>query len=343
MRTKKHLNKIFVCFGAAIAVMFLLCCANSVPKTFAGNTSSGLTTAEMHYVTIHNQDDKISIRTDAPTVREALERADIDINQYDSVDPGLDTIINSDYFQINIHHARPVVIKDGKTNKYIMTASYDMKTIAADAGMTLYDGDTIAMDTDADTFLEAGATDTYEITRNGGRTLTVEEAIPFGEETVKDYEMSVGETRVAQVGEEGRKVLKYQVNFVDGVEVSRELISEEVTVQPVNRIIAEGAKPTVAPVQGTCADWVRQAGVAESDIPYAIQLIYHESGCRVDATNASSGAYGIPQALPGSKMAAYGDDWRTNPVTQIKWMANYVRKYGGWQGAMQFWWEHGWY
>ncbi|HEY6738022.1 MAG TPA: hypothetical protein VI076_04170, partial [Actinopolymorphaceae bacterium] len=44
-----------------------------------------------------------------------------------------------------------------------------------------------------------------------------------------------------------------------------------------------------------------------------------ESGWRVNATNPSSGAYGIPQSLPGSKMARFGSDWRTNPVTQIKW------------------------
>ena len=82
---------------------------------------------------------------------------------------------------------------------------------------------------------------------------------------------------------------------------------------------------------------------AEADLAAAIDLIYHESGCRVNATNASSGAYGIPQALPGSKMASAGSDWETNPVTQIRWMAGYVSRYGGWQGAIQFWYAHGWY
>jgi len=45
---------------------------------------------------------------------------------------------------------------------------------------------------------------------------------------------------------------------------------------------------------------------------------------------AGSGAYGIPQALPGSKMASAGPDWRTNPATQIRWMISYVNeRYGG--------------
>jgi hypothetical protein len=48
------------------------------------------------------------------------------------------------------------------------------------------------------------------------------------------------------------------------------------------------------------------------------------------AENHSSGAYGIPQALPGSRMAHYGADWRTNPVTQVKWGLGYISgRYGG--------------
>lgn len=45
---------------------------------------------------------------------------------------------------------------------------------------------------------------------------------------------------------------------------------------------------------------------------------------------AGSGAYGLPQALPGDKMQSAGDDWRTNPLTQLKWMRSYVNaRYGG--------------
>ena len=62
------------------------------------------------------------------------------------------------------------------------------------------------------------------------------------------------------------------------------------------------------------------------------------------AANPSSGAYGIPQALPGKKMAGVGADWRTNPVTQIKWGLGYIAdRYGTPCGA----WGHsqatGWY
>ena len=53
-------------------------------------------------------------------------------------------------------------------------------------------------------------------------------------------------------------------------------------------------------------------------------IIERESGGRVDATNPVSGAYGIPQALPGGKMASAGADWATNPATQIRWMVGYT-------------------
>lgn len=65
----------------------------------------------------------------------------------------------------------------------------------------------------------------------------------------------------------------------------------------------------------------------------AVEILDHESGTSwadVTIANPSSGAYGLPQALPGSKMAAFGADWATNPVTQLRWMASYVdATYGG--------------
>lgn len=74
------------------------------------------------------------------------------------------------------------------------------------------------------------------------------------------------------------------------------------------------------------------------------RLFTRESHWNPRATNHSSGAYGIPQALPGSKMATAGADWRTNGVTQVRWGLRYIaRRYGTPCGA----WAHseatGWY
>ncbi|MGA4839860.1 transglycosylase SLT domain-containing protein [Streptomyces sp. G45] len=73
-------------------------------------------------------------------------------------------------------------------------------------------------------------------------------------------------------------------------------------------------------------------------------IVSHESGWNYRATNASSGAYGLVQALPGSKMSSAGADWRTNPATQIKWGLNYMNdRYGSPCGAWSFWQANNWY
>jgi len=70
----------------------------------------------------------------------------------------------------------------------------------------------------------------------------------------------------------------------------------------------------------------------------------HESSWDPRAENASSGAYGIPQALPGSKMSTYGGDWQSNPVTQIEWGLAYIRQsYASPCGAWSVWQSKGWY
>ncbi|MBR2659277.1 G5 domain-containing protein [Candidatus Saccharibacteria bacterium] len=298
--------------------------------------------SDSHFVTIHDDGQQLTIKTDAATVQDAISRANIFISDTDIIDPAADSTINADNFHINIYRARPVLVVDGITKKLVMTASYDGREIARQAGFTVYDGDKIDLSTSASTLIETGASSIYTITRNGGQTVTVESTIPYGEEVKKDSTLDAGQEKVDRPGEDGRKVAKYQVNFVDGKEVSRELISEEVTKEPVSRVTLQGSKQPVPPEWETCAGWAREAGVSEGDLYVALWIIYRESGCRVSAENAYSGAYGIPQALPGTKMASAGSDWRTNPVTQIRWMISYVNgRYGGWQGAKAYWDAHG--
>lgn len=82
--------------------------------------------------------------------------------------------------------------------------------------------------------------------------------------------------------------------------------------------------------------WASQWGCLDS-------LWTKESGWRVYASNPS-GAYGIPQALPGSKMASAGPDWRTNPATQIRWGLGYIAAaHGSPCGAWRHSQDRGWY
>ena len=73
-------------------------------------------------------------------------------------------------------------------------------------------------------------------------------------------------------------------------------------------------------------------------------IVDHESSWNYRAVNASSGAYGLFQALPGSKMSSVGSDWQTNPATQIKWGLNYMdSRYGSPCEAWSFWQANHWY
>lgn len=325
-------------FGAFLSLRFF-----STPEpAFAEDGTPIRSVSEEFFVTIYDQGAYVTVKTGPATVAEVLERSQITIAETDIVEPSLDTTIESDY-NINIYRARPAIIIDGIERHYLMTASYDPKQIAMEAGLTVYDGDSFTTEVNT-SFLETGAVSTYRVERNGGRTITVEESLPYSTETEYDYNLAKGETYLKQAGEDGRKESVYSVQFQDNVEVSRELTSEEVKSEPVPEIVVVGAKPSIAPEQQTCVGWLREAGVSEGDLEAAIYIIYHESGCRVDAQNASSGAYGIPQALPGEKMASMGADWRTNPITQLRWMHQYVTgRYGGWQQALAFKLERGWY
>ncbi|MGP4112563.1 transglycosylase SLT domain-containing protein [Streptomyces sp. 4N509B] len=103
-----------------------------------------------------------------------------------------------------------------------------------------------------------------------------------------------------------------------------------------------------APVQSSYTAAEVQA-IAQSMVP-ADQyecfsaIVDHESGWDYTATNPTSGAYGLMQALPGDKMASAGADWRTNPATQIEWGLMYMDdRYGSPCGAWEFWQVNNWY
>jgi hypothetical protein len=73
-------------------------------------------------------------------------------------------------------------------------------------------------------------------------------------------------------------------------------------------------------------------------------IISRESGWNHLAVNRSSGAYGLPQSLPGAKMASVAPDWRTNPRTQLRWFFRYVKaRYGGACQALAHWHQAHWY
>jgi hypothetical protein len=87
-----------------------------------------------------------------------------------------------------------------------------------------------------------------------------------------------------------------------------------------------------------------QYGLSSGEFSCLDNIWTQESGWNVHADNPSSSAYGIPQALPGSKMSSAGPNWASNPETQIRWGLGYIKaRYGSACSAWSFKQGHGWY
>lgn len=82
----------------------------------------------------------------------------------------------------------------------------------------------------------------------------------------------------------------------------------------------------------------------ERQVDSFLEIIYRESRFNPRATNPTSGAYGLPQAYPADRMKSHGSDWRTNPVTQLRWMVDYIiDRYGTPMNALAHHNRKGWY
>ncbi|WP_297374431.1 lytic transglycosylase domain-containing protein [Cryobacterium sp.] len=149
---------------------------------------------------------------------------------------------------------------------------------------------------------------------------------------------------------------RYDGEAAQSLSVASTVVSNTVTIdgytvvepepEPVPVIVASVGGVSVAPgsAQAYAAGAVAARGWGTDQFNCLVSLWNKESGWRVNAANSSSGAYGIPQSLPGSKMASAGSDWQTNAGTQIEWGLGYISgRYGTPCGA----WGHsvdvGWY
>lgn len=114
--------------------------------------------------------------------------------------------------------------------------------------------------------------------------------------------------------------------------------------KPVMRPAPAVGVPDPGTAQAIAFEMVAARGWGQGEFDCLVALWNKESHWNVYAHNVRSGAYGIPQALPGDKMASVGADWQTNPATQITWGLGYIAgRYGTPCGA----WAHsqnkGWY
>lgn len=367
---------LLVLTGIVLAVINLL-----TPKTINPNV-----------VVISHDGIRQTVSSKEPTVGALLNKLDLELNEGDVVEPSESTKIQQDDFRINIYRAVPVAIFDGPHREYTFSAATTPRSIARQAGISLYPEDgvvtkpvtdfvangnigqelivdrSVPVDmnlygaplstrTRADTVRQlldqknikvqrqdivSPALDTplvpgakVTVIRNGIATRSIVEDIPTPTQRITDNTLSYGVTAVRQQGSPGKRTVIYEINTQNGVEVGRRAIQTTIVQEPVVHITVVGTN--ISGIKGDMA----LAGIAPSDYQYADYIITKESRWNPSARNASSGAYGLCQALPGSKMASAGADWATNPVTQLKWCHGYaIGRYKSWANAYNFWLSH---
>lgn len=149
------------------------------------------------------------------------------------------------------------------------------------------------------------------------------------------------------------------VAFISATTTPLQLVVEQVEaneqvplLEPIKRrkvsvknMTVQAVKQTPEPkheVSGTKQQWMRQAGIRSNDYKYVEYIVQKESGWRYTAQNPTSSAYGLCQTM----MSVHnpGGDFRSNPVTQLKWCNNYaVSRYGSWANAYSFWTSNHWW
>jgi uncharacterized protein YabE (DUF348 family) len=180
---------------------------------------------------------------------------------------------------------------------------------------------------DPSTAVTAGMS--VRVWREGKQVITADEPVAFGTEQIRDADREYGYKAVQTPGVNGARKVTYEVEVQNGLEVKRTEIASITTTEPVKQIEVIGTKlPTpTTPTENQALGRIMmlEAGYGEDQWPCLYNLWTRESGWKTTAGNPSSGAYGIPQSLPASKMAAYGADYLTNARPQIAWGLNYIK------------------
>lgn len=201
------------------------------------------------------------------------------------------------------------------------------------------------------------------LTKVGQQLISTEEVIAFKTTQQDDSTLSQGTTKTKIKGVDGKKLVTYQLQLENGKEVSRKIIQETIISQPTDAVVLKGTKPLFAdyntdgiPARVFCGspkqnNWkninvqnaavgrklAEERGWTDGEFNALLELFACESSWNEKAGNPYSGAYGIPQSWPASKMASFGDDYMTNPVTQIRWGYNYIAgRYGTPSKALAF-------
>lgn len=242
--------------------------------------------------------------------------------------------------QIIINRATPVILNLYGTPLSIRTHADTVGDLVKQKNIKLAKDDQLVPA--ADTPLTANTQ--IFVTRKGIKIETSEEDIAMPTQSIQDDTLAYGTSAVRQTGSPGHQITTYQLQLQNGIEVSRSVLQQVVTRQPVIEIRVVGT--SLSGIKGDMA----LAGIDASDYDYVDYIISHESGwcptkaqgehtCPAVPDNADTpNGYGLCQSTPGRKMASAGSDWQTNPVTQLRWCSGYAQgRYGSWSAAYNHW------
>lgn len=127
-------------------------------------------------------------------------------------------------------------------------------------------------------------------------------------------------------------------------ELSAKKEAQRIAKEQTQNAASLAAQASAAALPADPQGWLAAAGIAQSDWYYVDCVINGCNGVSAEGgwsgalrwNTTGSGAYGICQALPASKMASAGADYMTNPITQLKWCHAYAQGYGSWAAAWKF-------
>ncbi len=159
-------------------------------------------------------------------------------------------------------------------------------------------------------------------------------AIPDAEEPAADTEAGEEQFFSEQLSQEELQTLRSQAQEQRDAALTEGVLTAQVEGSDIEEE-EEEEEEEETPVftgdpKGIALQMVTDQGWAASEFHDCLEPLWQkESNWNPSAQNPSSGAYGIPQSLPGDKMATHGDDWQTNPATQIAWGIDYIKgRYG---------------
>jgi hypothetical protein len=238
------------------------------------------------------------------------------------------------------------VVHDGKRTKVTSTAA-DVGALLDDLNLHLGPYDRLSVKRSAQ--LSDGLS--VKLTRVQHRAVFRTRTVPYQIRSINDSSMPSGRTKIVTAGRIGLMRVSYAIVYVDGKRVGTTHLTREVVRKPQTEVKRVGTKRVAPTYTGTPNSaqaiarsmMLRQYGWGDDQFSCVVQMWNNESGWRTNAYNPS-GAYGIPQALPGSKMASAGPDWQTDATTQIRWGLQYIAsRYGTPCGAWGFWQAHNYY